>query len=32
VADSSVDFVSLQREQRIVIEFLVKEGTPVAER
>ena len=31
MADKSVEFVSLQCEQRIVIKFLVKEGTPVVE-
>src|ERR1043165_2234155 len=31
MADNSVEFVSLQCEQRIVIKFLVKEGTPVVE-
>ena len=31
MADNSVDSVSLQCEQRIVIKFLVKEGTPVVE-
>ena len=31
MADNSVDFISLQCEQRIVIKFLVKEGTPVVE-
>src|SRR4051812_12606955 len=29
MADNSVDSVSLQCEQRIVIKFLAKEGTPV---
>ena len=31
MADIGVDSVSLQCEQRIVIKFLVKEGTPVVE-
>ena len=31
MAANSVDFVSLQCEQRIIIKFLVKEGTPVVE-
>jgi len=31
MADNSVDSVSFQCEQRIVIKFLVKEGTPVVE-
>ena len=31
MADIGVDSVSLQCEQRIIIKFLVKEGTPVVE-
>src|SRR5688572_32291598 len=31
MADNSVDFISLQCEQRTIIKFLVKEGTPVVE-